>query len=307
MWGNRLGWIIAIVLSASILAPVGWIVRAGRLSAPTGIGLDPENFKPIALPLAPDTAWPIFTDDGDAGPVYARVIDAWNDDAEAAARQFARAPAGELPEPINLLVAARHLKTMTLFAADLTELINYDSEHPKLDKLFAAGAWCCRIGMSLSLHGRPDDATACLEAAFALGRQLFVERIVYDECQKGMTLMSDAATARKPGLDEFALRLEEYQTQRLIPIWQTISSVDPDVLARSAGDVAALATRSPERLWRVEATLKLGEFRFNAGSIGDQTGAARLLRTLSADPDPAVALAATTALKLDIETYRMIH
>jgi hypothetical protein len=317
MWGNRPGWIIAAILSVLILAPVVWVVRAGRMSAPNGIALDSENLKTIQLPVDAEETWPLATEGGDAGAIYRAAIDAWNDDAEAAAKSVMSSGAGELPDSIKLLVSARHLKTMTLFAVDLGDVVNYDNDRPRLEKLFAAGEWSYKIGLSLNVHGNTQDGTACLEAAFALGRQLFDERITFDECQKGMQLMADAATARRENverlsvawdrLEKFTRQMDEYQTQHLIPIWQTIGSVDQEVIDRSAGDVAMLAEQSRERMWRVESTLKLGRFRFNAGSGGDQAGATRLLRKLIDDPDPAVSRAAQMALKLDIETYRMIH
>jgi len=317
MWGNRQGWIIAAVLAALILAPVGWIVRAARMSAPTGVGIDPDNLRVIQLPIEPDLVWPIATDAGDAGAIYRQVIDAWNDDAEAAAKSFTASPRGELPEAIKLLVSARHLRSITLFSADLNSVINYDSESPKLEKLFAAGEWCYRIGLSETQHGNAEEGTACLEAAFTLGVQLFNERIVFDECRKGMQLMTDAAAAERQNverlsdewnrLDRFVREVDDCQSRRLNPVWKTIGSVDPEVIARTAGDMAALATQSRERMWRVEATLKLGRFQYDAGSSGDQAGAKRLLKKLRNDPDPAVSQAAETALNLGIETYRMIH
>src|SRR5258708_7926607 len=155
MWGNRPGWIIAGVLAALILAPVAWMVRAGRMSAPTGIGLDPENLKIIQLPIQPEEVWPIATQSGDAGAMYRMAIVA--------------SPNGDLPESIKLLLSARHLKSMTLFSSGLADVVNYDTEHPRLDKLFAAGEWSYRIGLSMNLHGNAVDAAACEEATFALG------------------------------------------------------------------------------------------------------------------------------------------
>jgi hypothetical protein len=314
MWGNRIGWIIAVVLAALILAPVGWLVQAGRMSPPSGIGREATNLEPIALPISPDDAWPLFSDDGDAAPLYAKAIDAWDSNA---ADDYVRSPHGAPPASLRLLLDARHMRGMNLFAANPTDLVNYDSDHPRLETLFAAGQAEYQAGLALLQEGNAADGEACLAAAFALGRQLYNERVVFDEYQKGTQLMADSATAMLPGLERgserwnkleaFCRKMDEYQSQRIVPVWQVISSVDQDVIAQSAGDVAAFALNSRERMWRVEAALKLGRNRYDAGSPGDQIGAARLLARLADDPDPFVAAAAHCALDLSVENYRMIH
>jgi hypothetical protein len=311
MFGNLQGWLISAVLAALILTPVAWLVRMSGLSAASGIGRDPANLAAVELPVDPDRVCPIFTDDEDAGPYYARTVAAWSDDAERASQAFVQDPTGPLPEALQNLVDARHCQRMALFSADLAAVVNYDSDHPKLEALLSAGRWICKAGISLNTHHQPDAARPCLEAAFALGRQLYRERIVFDECQKGLELMADSAAAMDadPGgaMSDFSKQMDDYTSQRLIPIWQVISSVDQSVIDQTAGDVAALAQNSHERMWRVEAALKLGRYRFNAGTLGDQLGAARVLRRLESDPDAAVATAARAGLELDIQTYRMIH
>jgi hypothetical protein len=308
MFGNLQGWLISVVLAAVILTPVAWVVRMSRLSPPSGIGRDPANLAVLALPVDPDEVCPIFTSDEDAGPFYIRAIAAWSDDAERAAQAFVQNPTGPLPDSLQCLVDARHCQRMTLFSTDLESVVNYDSDHPKLEAIFAAGRWSFKAGLSLKLHHQPDAAGPCLEAAFALGRQLYRERIIFDECEKGLSLMADSATAMDTGpLNNFSSRMDDFTAQRILPIWQVISSVDQDVVYQTAGDVAAFAENSAERMWRVEAALKLGRYRFNAGTLGDQLGAARVLRRLESDPDAAVAAAARAGLDLDIQTYRMIH
>jgi hypothetical protein len=313
MFGNLQGWLISAVLAVLVLLPVSWLVRISQMSPPSGIGRDPANLMALSLPVDPDEAVPIFTSDDDARTLYTQVISAWSDDAERAAQRYEREGQGPLPPPLQWLVDARHCRRMTLFAADLPAVVNYDSDHPKLEAIFSAGRWTYRAGVALiSRHDEPA-ATECLQAAFALGRRLFEERIVFDECQKGMALMANSAAALasdSPQWDKlarFRRGLDFCTNQRLIPIWQVISSINQDVIARTAGDVAVFAERSQERMWRVEAALKLGRYRFDAGTAGDQLGAARVLRRLLADPDPAVAAAARAGLNLDIQTYRMIH
>jgi hypothetical protein len=317
MWGNLHGWLISAVLALLILSPIAWLARQSQMSAPQGLALDPANLASLSLPIDPAWVCPIFTDDADAGATYGKAIDTWNADAESACRQFVQSPVASLPASLQLLVDARHCNRMTLYSARLADLINYDNEHPSLENLYAAGEWSYKAGLSLRLHGQTAQARPCLEAAFALGRQLYRERIVFDEFQKGMQLMADAAqamlriepvgSALYDRLSDFQIRMNDFQDARVLPIWQMISTVDESVIDNSAGDVLAFAENSSERLWRVEATLKLGRLRFDAGTLGDQVGASRALRRLASDPDPAVAMAAAAATRLTIEQYRMIR
>jgi hypothetical protein len=317
MWGNRRGWLISLCLVIIVALAVAAITRVSIMSAPAGLALDPSNLTPMALPVSPDEAWPIFTDDADAAPAYRKAIDAWDDSAESAAQQFLQSPDGPPPAALQDLLDARHCKRMRLFAADLPAVVNYQSDHAALEKLFAAGQWASRVGLWFVVHHRPADGVPYLEAAFALGRDLYGERVIFDECQKGLQLMADSTTSQSrtlprdsvqwASLDRFQSQLDDYESHRIQPIWQVISSVDQQTIDVSAGDVLAFAQRSAEPMWRVEATLQLGRYRFNAGTLGDQVGAARALRTLAADANPAVAAAARAGLALDIQTYRMIH
>jgi hypothetical protein len=316
MWGNLHGWLISAVLAALILGTLAWFAEMIRMSPPSGLARDAANLAPIDLPVSPD-AWPILSDGSDCGDLYRKVIATWNDDVEAACSAFVQDPTGPTPDSLQLLIDARHCKQMTLFAADLPAVINYDADHPKLESLFAAGQWAVKAGLSLHAHGKAAGATPFLEAAFALGEHLYHERLVMDEYQEGTQLMADAAYAQCrfipvgseafDKLTAFQKSLNDYRDQRVIPIWQLISSIDPQVIDQSAGDVLAFARHSQEKMWRVEAALKLGRYRYNAGSLGDQLGANRALRDLCADPDPAVAAAAAAARDLTLQTYRTIH
>jgi hypothetical protein len=60
-------------------------------------------------------------------------------------------------------------------------------------------------------------------------------------------------------------------------------------------------------MFRVEAILKIGRYRFDAARKGDQLAAPRVLRRLADDPDPVIQAAANAALALTLEQYRTIH
>jgi hypothetical protein len=317
MWGNLHGWLISAVLAAVILAPLVWLGQMSGMSAPADVATNPANLKKLNLPVDPDEAWPIFTDDAYASDAYLRLIDSWDVVAERECEDFVKAPSSQTPAALAALIDVRHHKRMELFASDYKSLISYDSDHPRLMKLDECGEWCYKAGLSLHVHGRSKEAEPFLEAAFALGRQLYRERLIFDEYQDGAGLMDDTARAMiqtvtkgselYDNLTEFDRQLGEYQDNRVMPIWAVISSVNQDVINRTAGDVLAFATTSEEPMWRVEATLKLGRYKYDAGTLGDQISAARAVRQLTLDHDPTVAAAAAAARDLTIETYRMIH
>jgi hypothetical protein len=86
-----------------------------------------------------------------------------------------------------------------------------------------------------------------------------------------------------------------------------IISNDQATLEQYAGDVFYFARHAPERMWRVEAIMKIGRYRYNAGRVGDQRSAIKVLKELSNDPDPVVRAAANEAQELTIEQYRMLR
>jgi len=80
---KRRGWLIALGLVLLLLPAALVYVHVTRVRGPTGIALDPSNLQPMALPISPDDAWPIFTDDADAADAYRKTIAAWDDSARS--------------------------------------------------------------------------------------------------------------------------------------------------------------------------------------------------------------------------------
>jgi hypothetical protein len=317
MWGNRLGWILAAVITAVLCATIALLIQLEQPTPPTSLTADPANLAVIDLPIPPEAAWPALTStDHDAGDLYRQVIQLWSDDQQFACDRYVQSPTGQPPEPIRFLLQTRHFRAMRLFADNPGAVVNYDNSHPDLDALASAGEAACTIGLSLGKRHRHDDAMPYLEAAFNLGRNLYNERIVYAEFQRGMELMGTALAATRsiepPGsalsnqLGRFDAERQIYEQNQIDPIWQAINSADPGIIAANAGDVFVLAARSQEPMWRVEATLKIGRFRFDVNRYGDEATANRRIAQLLTDPSPAVAAAAAAARDLTIEKYRQI-
>ena len=317
MWGNFQGWVISAFLAFVIVGTLFWLFAVSRVSAPTDLTKDPANLAAVALPVAPEDAWELATQEGDAAGPYNQAIDAWDVNTELAAKKFDANPTGEPPKSISLLIDARHYKEMNLFAKDPPSVINYDSRHERLENLAGAGKYANLAGLSLHLHNKNQDAKKYLEAAFALGRHLYHERLIDEEYEDGVSLMAGATAAMLQiapkgsklfdQLTEFDKGRNDYDGKHMTPIRRAITSADPRVLETYAGDVFVFAKEAKEPMWRVEATLKLGRYRFDAGTFGDQVGAVRAIHDLLKDPDPRVVAAATAARDLTIEQYRMIH
>jgi len=51
MWGNRLGWLISLVIVAAAAVALGVIANRPGVATPTEWSADPAHFEPISFPL----------------------------------------------------------------------------------------------------------------------------------------------------------------------------------------------------------------------------------------------------------------
>jgi hypothetical protein len=324
MFGNRLGWGISavIVLFAGFLAQL--IHSAGRPTPPTGWVA--KTVQPLSPPAGSDgVVSGGMSEARDAGELYRQAIDDYESNTAAyAAIATAKDidPAAIAARPgLQALLDATHCATMNLFAAKPQEVVNYDAEKPAMEALHEVGRSATRIGLLLGTRD-PAAAAKVHEAVFSLGFKLYQERLVFDELSKGEDLMGTAAGAlqrlaertkdveRQKALQQFTTdRLNDYD-MKVKPVWDVVSSVDEGTIAAYAGDIFEMArNRTIDKLWRVEATLKLGRMEYMAGRRGDQLAAKRVLREMANDAseDPAVRTAANEARNLTIERYRTLR
>jgi hypothetical protein len=169
----------------------------------------------------------------------------------------------------------------------------------------------------LNRAGKMDEGRAFLEGVYALGESLYRERLDYEEFSRGMGLMDGAMTglaemepvgsAARKRLEDQEAAMVAFERSDVQPIYAVLVSADQQRVAANAGDVFRFAMKSRERMFRVEAILKLGRYRFDAARQADQIAAPRFLRRLGEDPDPAIRAAAGAAAGLTVEQYRMIH
>jgi hypothetical protein len=315
MWGNALGWRISIVLFVLAMGFGIWLRAQMQITDPTNLSLDAKNLAALSPPIPAEAVVP-QDQPGDAGEKYAAAGAMYLNDPDSY-DDYAQKPDGPPPPAMQLVIDATHLSSMNLFAKDPASLIDYQSDHPDLDSLAKLGQQMEAAGMRLERAGKNEDARKFLLAAYALGANLLRERIDYDEYSHGMGLMDGAATAlaemepanspKAQMLLDQASAMVSFDQQSVGPIYEVLVSADPARIAANAGDIFRFATKSQERMFRVEAILKLGRYRFDAARAADQLAAPRFLRVLGHDPDPTVRAAAQAAAGLTLEQYRMIH
>jgi hypothetical protein len=315
---------ILTVIALLLVAAGGvllWVVTGAQSTAPpTQLTDDPRDLAKIVIPIAPSTVVQ-YDKPGDCGETYAKAIEDYLH-KRAPIDGFISAPlASNIPTVLPFLqplLDATKVKQMSLFQARPDMLINYRSEHPQLDAIVALGNALVRVTM-VTYRDDPQTAMTYAKAAFALGAKMFDERVRYEELSKGLQLMADSAhyisqIANDQGDAKLASAAslfdqarQDYQTQHVIPLEQALSSIDPTFMDAHAGDVIKIASQAKESMWRVEAVLALGRYRYS-GRLGDQKTANALVKKLADDePDPLVKQAAIAARDLTIEQFRMQH
>jgi hypothetical protein len=320
--GNAKGWTIAALILIAEIVGVWMALGLDDTSPPTSLSRDPVTLEAIRLPVDPRGVVP-HDQPGDAGPLIRRAVAAYLADAgryETFQRDRSRDAIADLAV-LEPLLAATRLVDGRLYA-DSPEAVVVYGESTVVTALERVGKVAITAGLILEKR-EPERARALYEAAFSLGSRLVDERLTYRQFAVGIELMSTAGAclaeqARKANREADASLIQRFTdgqrtfvAQRVLPVFEAIYTMNAQKIATHAGDVFALATGSPDRMWRVEAVLKLGRMRYNVGNPGrpgDQRHAERVLKTLATtEPDAAVRHAATLARDLSVEQFRMLR
>jgi hypothetical protein len=333
MFGNRLGWGISAVLAALLLLLLNWVVQQGAMSQPShgvvartgNVALNltehPETLDVIQLPFNPQAILPTMTAQEDSAPLYRKAIDEFKSDKYTYRDLFETGKPKttsykDLPA-IEFIVEARNMRNMKLFAAQPRQSIGYDKASLEpIESLYYVGKSASRMALYIQKE-QPADALILAESVFSLGVKLCEERIRWREFEAGAELLRDGAYLIKK-IDparaqaaEIDAAMKDLLEHRWIPLWTVIGSIDQDVIARTAGDIFYIAKNSRERLWRIEATLKLGRYKYNAGTNGrrgNQQWAKLTVKRMAQDTtlDPALRAAAQAANDLTFPQFNMI-
>ncbi|HEY0009842.1 MAG TPA: hypothetical protein VGB55_14030 [Tepidisphaeraceae bacterium] len=326
MWGNLRGWIIAGVLLALLTTGTFYVGKMNYVSTTSTWGQDPNKLSPLKLDPDPSTVVPM-NQPGDAGALYESAMTDVRRNASLY-EQFSATndlSIGRELEGVKAVLEAGPLSLGPILSKRPSENIGYFDENASdnLKALQRAGEATALVGALLKSTGRADEAKRYFEAQFALGAKMFAERLVYQEALFGIGHMRSALRslndlyAAEKNADK-AKKMSEFDAQlasmlkRIQPLDQAIRGVDEKDTARYAGDFYYFTTPAmQERMWRVEAILKLGRMKYNAGGqnarLANQAGVPDRLAELQKDPDPVIQAAATAAQNLTLAEFRNIR
>ena len=315
MWGNAPGWAISAVMVLATAGLLYYLSLPPEVSRPSG--LIPMAYNAIELPAVPAGVASPGTNDCDAGEAYRKAINACLENPKSY-QDAVHAGPSELPG-VRLLLDARGCSRMRLFVDTPRELINYNNEQPQLEALVKLGDAANSVGLGLTLDKNPGAARLYFEAAFELGRHLADERICWRELASGLSLMSESGQnlakiadqsnnrAQADAMRRFTDATLQYQQKLQEQVASPLANpVEQTYGGQYTGDVYAVA-QSPaaDRVWRVEAILHIGRYRYNVadGHRGDQLAAEPHLRhldsTVGVDAVLHAAIRAAQNLTLD--------
>lgn len=324
MYGNKLGWMIStgiVVLTAVMLLA---LMRMDTISAPTPFASNSTNLGPLP-PLGDPSAVLTMDQPGDAADLYRKAIATYASNEKVfrklnETKKFDKAALPAMQPAFDALKAATKMQSMTLFSADPSSVMYYDSTKGDLPKIKAVGDAAVQVALYVR-DDKPDESKALNEAVFGLGLKLFNERVTWDECWAGIELMSMSnaslqrqAERAKDTEREAALKAVADQRKAFVeatnPMQRVLRSPDRNVMGKHVGDVFVIAEKSAEKMWRVEAIRKLGIIRFAsmAGKRkGDQLGALRVAKKYAADKsDPALSAAGQAAAALTLPEFNQV-
>ncbi len=330
MWGDLRGWIV----SGIIVAAMGLLLVLSIL--PQGITPPTKTLtlamQPAVIPADPGRVMPAPAKECDAAENYRQAIEEYqsheqrydNWTKKIVEARDARPPA------VQMLADAKDCAKMGLFSKSPNDLTVYD-ERGKLQAINEVGTMCNRIALVYAAESNTaaeandqakatasaQEARRYAEASFNLGRHLYEERLVFEEWSDGITLMIDATAALRrlekdkavtDAMDSFMVDNTEFRRGKVVRLWEVMSGIGEADKKKYAGDIFDVALHSPERMWRVEAILKLGRYKYSAATRGDQFGSKKAVAKLAADPgtDPVIHAAADAANGLTVEQFRTI-
>jgi hypothetical protein len=206
---------------------------------------------------------------------------------------------------------------MKLYAQRPEEIVNYNYSPQGVAALYQVGRQAALLSRHLAAGDtQRDDALALAEAAFSLGHKLCEERLRWAQFDAGQNLVRDGAqligkldSTRTAAATNLESSMKSLVKERLMPVWWVLSSPDQQVIGRTGGDVFYIARHSKERMWRIEAVLKMGWYKYNVGEPGhgpNQKWAAIIPRRMASDErlDPAIRAAAAAARDLTADGYQ---
>jgi hypothetical protein len=321
MIGNSKGWLLAGGLGVLYLGVMVLLLLSGRRTAPTGLA--GPGGAGIAGPLPGIEVGGVVPGarEGDASAAFEKIIADVGRDRELYERSVGggRIDAATLTRlaAVDGVLGQVRYSRLTMFEAAPLRAVGYTISDD-LAALVLAGGATSRVALYYHGEGRVEEARSHFRAVLVLGQRLYESRVSERQLSAGLGLMSEAAEGLalvgveggdRAAVEGLRAKLREVR-EAVSVVWPAISSIDPGVISRHNGDIPVIALTGGERVWRVEATLKLGRMKYDIGASGtpaDQRFARSTLSRLLVDADPAVAVAAKLASELTVEQYRVLQ
>lgn len=317
MFGNRIGFGVSVVILIAASLFLWFIHVLGTTMSPvTAVGANAANYT-MKLTINPRDMATWMAEEGDSTPVY-KELDTILDKDHNAFYFFSKEPSlksehlPKIEQAVALLVKAGKLKGGGVFKDSPTDLVTYDSDRPRLKRVEAMEDAFLKLGAFYRTGNQIDKARDLYQGMFSMGVKMYEERLIFEEWFRARNLMAiskylaDFEEKKSPAAADkfkaFDAQFLPFYKANIEPVQKALHVVYPN-----PGDVAALALKGGDTMWRVEAIFALGRVKFSGDKAPDQKGALRILGTLSGDSDARIKLAATLARDLTIEDYRKLR
>ncbi len=337
MFGNWLGWIIAVILvTVAVLLASQWFVIRGT---------EPEReiTKPGALDLIeianpPTMVYPeALTKPGNPGDDYAkavaiyedpdnlRAIFDWTEDyyelsqlqkwdqiptppkpiLDIAALIIRAAPKQDMRYVFEYTPRSLEVQYESLAANRLSQLASDKGMTDKHDALMYS------LTTYYSRTGQFDKAITLGQATFMMGWHMFAERATVNMMAHGLliqyqTLPRIQEAYRLMGQPEKAAALDPYYAD-LKKLWSQHGQKQALIYANPPhpGNLLYVVDNDPDRAWQVQAILALGIAKFTATRQGDMILIRQKILDLQESDDPFIEAAADAAHDMTMAQFRM--
>ncbi len=307
MWGNRLGWMISAgvaIVTIGLYAMLIIILNAE--SDPTALTTKAGAMDAISLPTDPAG---VFSPGNGSADEYAQAIAEFRANQRDYTKYLSsgKVDSADFKKLKAVEMLLDNPGKGAIFAGQPSEIATYDPKQgDTLSQAEDLGQVILKIGNQLAGKEKAR-AKKYFTGAYNFGKALVNERITFPEFMAGMSMMKSAAAGMRTVEPDNLTALKQFadQTDAFIKTMTDLRGIfnpaGEKAKRRNAGDVFNFARNSQERMWKVEAILMLGHYRYNAGTVGDQRAASKILAKLTGgDTDPIVQAAVTNARELNL-------
>ncbi len=300
----KLGIILSVVL-VLLVSVIGTVAYRGIADDPTS-RTAPEKLVKVALPAGLPAVFTPDEPNADATPAYQQAVAYYKAHTkELDPQKFSARAADELAA--LLITGLKAGKVSTPLFDDMIPVV--PGALPEFgDALEVIPAVVLGRAAQLEKAGDKAGAELATLAVFAFSQRLFENSVRLYIRNVGLGNLPAAGMQLYPLLDgqpakQEALAKWGTAVESIGKSWderlQFVLGVRPQI-----ADLIVLATKDPEMTFRLEAVLKLGVMKFNAGGRGNRRVLADAIETLKNDPDPVIAYAAKAADEFTIEQMR---